>query len=317
MKNIKKLFVVLMALLCLVMPISADEISNSENSYDTFVKSTNEPMMPLERNNLTLSSLNFDARKIWVDQVTKINEETYNQKIESIEENENYYIFSFAENKELVNKTVTINGENYVNVQIDKILYLKPESRLMDSYNSSINRVAAGSTKIVEYYAWSDGYLKYKDRSGILKSIADLAIGYVPTKSKLVSWVLGQAFGYLYDTFKDSTYVKAETYNKYYFRNKVGCVYHNVSGWVPTAQVGERRSFGWSWGSYKNKDGEPMILEKGPVKNANYSKNPTNYDSREKKPHYDDNAWIMNKAKEAQSTGGYWDCFGIAYTPAN
>lgn len=216
---------------------------------------------------------------------------------------------------------VVINGEEYKNVQIDRILYLKPESTILSQSEISPSSTIIsdpggtnGSTKIVEYYGWSNGYVRYSGKTGIFKSVINLWIAYVPTATKLGSWILGEALGSLYNSFEKNKTITAESYNKYYYKNKAGCVYSKASkGWLPIAYVGERRSFGWAWGTYKNAYGEP-IIKKAKTKNSNNSKNPTNYDSREKKAHYDDNSWIIKKAIETQNKGGYWDCFGLATT---
>lgn len=321
MKKLFSIFVTLLIILTAisVSPVFADESNDSAD--DPIIVATNEPLMPFIQE-ITPFSLNNKysvgySREVWVEEVIKINEEAYNQIIVSVEENDNYYIFNFKSNPELENKVVVIDGEEYVNVQVDRIIYTKPEYSLKISSGISLNALirdtgSGGTTKIVEYYGWSSGYQKYQSKSGKFGSILNLLIGYVPTKSVIVSWVLSEALGSVYKTLTSGTYVTAETYNKYYYRNKVGCVYNSIiNQWLPVAHVGERRSFGWSWGTYINAYGEP-IIKKGTVKNANNSKNPTNYDSREKKAHYDDNTWIINKAIETQYTGGYWDCFGIA-----
>lgn len=318
MKNFLKAFIII-AMVFMVFP--ANVFAEDLNNDTQIVKTTNEPLMPSDEEMAPFSlNNNKSAREIWVDEVVRINEEAYGQSIANVEEDDNYYIFNFEPNPELEDKVVIIGGEEYVNVQIDRILYVKPESSINRSFEMSPSAIipdlggSGGTTKIVEYYGWSNGYQKYQGKSGNFGSILNLLIGYVPTKSVLVSWILSEALGSIYNSLTSSTYVTAESYNKYYYRNKAGCVYSTTAkGWLPIAHVGERRSFGWSWGTYKNSSGEP-ILKKGTVKNANNSKNPTNQDSREKKPHYDDNTWIMNKAKETQNTGGYWDCFGIVTT---
>ena len=301
--------------------VCAEELSEEDQYNPSIVKVTNEPTMPL-RDEILLYSTGetVSKRDEWIKEVIEINESAYNQTITDVEENDDYYIFNFEPNPDLEDKIIMADGEEYINVQIDRILYVKPESAINNSDISPNSSVipdvggTAGSTKIVEYYGWSNGYKKYDEKSGLLGSIFDLLIGFVPTESVTVSWLLSLVFGSFVDTLTSNQFVKAESYNKYYYRNKAGCVYNTtLQGWLPIAHVGERRSFGWAWGTYKNSYGEP-ILKKASIKNANNSKNPTNYDSREKKNHYDDYSWIINKAKETQNTGGYWDCFAIVTT---
>lgn len=293
----KKLITLLCCVTTIICFFCTTISAEQERDYNV-VKITHEPEMPKKEDE------NY-KRSDWIEKVKEINESTYDQKISNVLEDEDYIIFEFEMNEESKYKKVVIDNIEYVNVQIDKIMYLKPESRLYVTSSKST------STKIVEYYGWSSGYSLYKKKSGQFGSIINLLIGYIPTQSVFVSWVLSEAVGDLYDSIVDSASVEAKTFNKYYYRNRCGCVYNSIaSAWLPIAQVGERRTFGLCFGSVPNEYGEPIPVY-GPETNANNSTNPTNYHGREKKSHYDDTSWIINKAIETQSTGGYADIYGI------
>ena len=51
--------------------------------------------------------------------------------------------------------------------------------------------------------------------------------------------------------------------------------------------------------------------------NSNNSSNPTDYTNREKKAHYDDTLWILDKAAELNGQEEYMDVYGYAFTPVN
>lgn len=295
MKNlIKLLFCLTIIVNCLCFTINAE----TKKDKTDIVKITYEPEMPTKDNKLT-------RRSDWIKKVKEINESTYNQKIINIIEDDNYIIFEFEMNIESKNEIVYYDGVGYTSIQIDRVLYLKPESIIFKISSKSV------STKIVEYYGWNSDYSVYKTKSGQFGSIINLLIGYVPTQSVLVSWVLSEAVGSLYNSIVSTASVKAQTLNKYYYRNRCGCVYNSiVQGWLPVAQVGERRSFGWCYGWIPDEYGQPR-LNIGPETLANNPTNPTNYHGREKKAHYDDDSWIINKAIETQNTGGYVDIYGI------
>ena len=103
--------------------------------------------------------------------------------------------------------------------------YLKPEATMSDdnvvSPSASVpSDPGEGTTKkIIEYYGWSSGYKAYDKEAGVYKSIYNLAISLVPTKSVLVSWVVGEAMGSAFDIITNNVFVTAQTLNKYYYRN--------------------------------------------------------------------------------------------------
>lgn len=289
----------------------------NENEFSRITNNTTEPMMPMLENSHGIRTLSENditqLRKEWVEEVITVTEKAYNQSVSDVFETDEYYIFEYDENEKLKNQIVEIDNVEYENVQIDRILYLKPEKADTKSIVPD-DGIGGSSFKIIEYYGWSSGYQHVAKKSGKYSSIANLAMSYLPIKSALVSWVLGEAVGSLISSVSNSANVTAETLNKYYYRNKAGSIYQSSTKvWAPIAFVGERRTFGWCWGTIPGSNGEPL-LKYGKETIANNSKDPTNYHCREKKAHYDDNTWIKNKAYETRNTGGYYDCFAIATT---
>lgn len=314
----KKLFCLLCSLLILVanQNVYANEQETTETNMESFLI-TDEPAMPSLDSNvyqINSNSSTINQRGEWIEEVTSIQEETYNQKVINVTEDSDYIIFEFETNED---NTINDFDENYneiTGVQILRVSYLKPESTL--SNNNTISPYASvptdpesgSSTKIVEYYGWSSGYTTYDKEAGLYKSIYNLAISLVPTKSVLVSWVISEAMGSAFDIVTNNVYITAQTLNKYYYRNKAGCAYMN-GAWLPIVLIGQRRAFGWEWATMNNSDGEPIVY-KNAVTNANNSKNPTNYDgSIEYKSHYNDDEWILNKVTATKNSGGYSDVF--------
>ncbi|MGN1344144.1 MAG: hypothetical protein ACI4U3_06150 [Traorella sp.] len=322
----KKLFYIclMLSLICSTQSVKASNEQTIMDTSNSFLI-TNEPAMPILQNNAyqvnSISTLN--QREQWIETVTTIQEEAYNQKVKNVSENNNYIIFEFETNDNITSSNNIFESDEeitFTEIQILNVYYLKPESSInqnLQNYNSGIttNSVVpsdpggGSTTKIIEYYGWSDGYVTYGKKSGILKSIMSLAIGYVPTKSVLVSWALGEAMGAAYDSLANNASVTSEIKNKYYYRNKAGCVYM-ANQWVPIAFVGQRRSFAWEWATAPNSYGEP-ILYKNESHNSTNSKDGSGYDAIEYKAHYNDNTWIINKALETKNNGGYYDCFAV------
>lgn len=59
--------------------------------------------------------------------------------------------------------------------------------------------------------------------------------------------------------------------------------------------------------------GQPSVKQNGP-KDTDNKYSPTDYDSIEKKAHFDD-AWIKQKAINVHQIGDYYDCFAEITTP--
>ena len=312
-KSIILAFTMILSMLTQNTAINANEKTDTSDINELLT--TIEPSMPVlnTREYQLNSASTLNQRSEWIDQVTLIQEEKYNQNVINVTENEDYIIFEFETNENVVSS----KDNESIDIQIIQVSYLKPESNINNELVNENNKLSllnesrsTYSTKIVEYYGWTNGYELYKTKSGIYSSIMNLFIQFVPTELQLVSWVVEEACGIISDEITANTYVEAQTQNKYYFRNKAGCVQFGTT-WAPIAYVGQRRSFGWCWATKTNEHGEP-ILYKNEVKDANNSKNPTNYDGDiEYRPHYNDNTWILQKAIETCEESGYVDVYGM------
>lgn len=305
----KKFFIMFLAVLlgstAINFSVSASEEKIQSDGVVTTEKSIPEIRTRNIKQNETLSS---PERKEWLNETIKINENAYNQKVSSIEETYNEIIINFhVDDFVLKDQELDSNDITCTEMQVKSVEYTKPESEETNS------REVLYPTKIITYVGWSDGYYTMGSKSGILSSIVNAIIAFTPISSKTVSWIIGEATGYAISSLDNGKTSKAESKNKYFYMNKVGCV--NISNrWYQIAYVGSRRSFAWSWATVYTKGGQPIIKQNGP-KDGNSDTNPNNYDSLEVKPHYYENAWIRQKAIDAHQTGGYFDCFAAVSTP--
>ncbi len=231
-------------------------------------------------------------RSLWANLVIQESEEFYGQTIKSVYETDDYYVFEFYPKNYGAEPKNIPDSSGIISVQ-----YLKLESvtgREIKNYNT---RYENYDTKIITYYGWSNGYVNYKSKTKQFIDFAGIVIGFVPTSSRYASTLQLLAFGgTLYNSIADSVPVTTQTLYQSYYQNKVGSVY--ISGlWQNTAYVGSRRCFGWSWSCYTMASGmasDPYFTSQT---TPNSESNPTNYDGNiEKKSHFDDNTWIMNKA---------------------
>lgn len=331
----KKLLTYALAILMLVpmfgTTVDAKELNESGNKESIYL--TYEPSMP-DLSSVTtrgsyqqkLEALN-EKRTQWLNSVIAYNENLYDQKVLNVEENSDKYVLYFEVKAEPDCESVVHDYELSGIEELDedrwgvsRIEYVKPESYLASSMAES-NR---GSTVTVDgvtydykftyYYAWSNGYYKVQKKSftSYLAIAVDAVIAYTTDGANvLVSWVIAQAAGSLFNTIDQNKAITAETYNKYYYENKVCSIKATgTTMWYPTCQIGRRLDFGWSWSTAKKKTtGEPIVL-KGVAKNGNGTP-PTNYDSQAKKSHYNDDIWMAKKAIETMHTGGYVDIYAI------
>ena len=320
-----------------ICPVSADE-DKTELEYDSYL-TTDEPAMPfISENPNSINSLQESAeltkkREIWLEQVIDYNEEHYGQLVTTVEEDKEKYTLYF-EPKEEPNCESIIHDYNLDGIEeidqdkwgVSKIEYIKPEASLIETVpasaqlNSTI--VVDGTTydyKFTYYYAWSDGYYEVasKSYSSYIAIAADALMNFtIDLNSELVKWVISQAMGAAFNQMDQSKPVKAKTYNKFYYENKVCSVKRTgTSMWYPTCQIGRRCAFGWCWTTVTKSTGEPLIKYNAP-KNANAIP-PTNYDSQAKKSYFDNNTWMAKKAIEKMTTGGYVDVYAICTTPRN
>lgn len=307
--------------------VSAQESPETNGQLSIDLETNELPIPTIEERNMRYIQIPYllnseeslnSLREQWIEQTIRINEEHFEQKSNTWYETEDYYIIEF-EPKQIITENKELDRESLetTEVSVMSIEYLKPESSLnKHSDKLALQGVAAQSTlptKIISYYAWSNGYYTVGSKSGnTFASIANLALAYTPIKSKLVSWIVGEAVGSLFNSFDQSKPVQAEAHNKYFYLNKAGSVY-KANTWLPVAHVGSRRAFAWSWATVRTSQGEPIVRQNGP-KNGNGLLPPTNYDSIEYKTNFNSNTWIINKALETHNIGGYWDCYAIAYT---
>ncbi len=329
----KKIIIMLLSLITVFTVISvslyADESEKNKMLY------TYEPSMPILSND-SKSDLNYRVsvlqkeREAWLNQVIKYNENLYGQSVSHYTEDSDKYTLYFEPKKEERKETIVYEYQLSKVEEIDqnkwgvsRIEYVKPESKLALSVMNDENTrsfIINGVTydyKFTYYYAWSSGYYRIEKKS--FSSYASIAasqlIKYTIDKlMEKVHWVIQLAAGTLFDSIELNLPIVAETYNKYFYENKVCSVKKQGSStWFPTCQIGRRLSFGWCWSTARLKTtGEPTIL-KGPVKNGNGIP-PTNYDSQAKKPYFDNNEWMIRKDVETMSTGGYADVYAICIT---
>jgi hypothetical protein len=285
--------------------IKADTTYNEKsNLINSPVVITKENPMPDERN-ITELEVFKEEMDSWIDSVIRINETAYNQKVNRWYEDENFVTLEFSENETRFQNTVNESDQDDVTeFQIHKIEYLKP--------NATIAKTTY-ATKIIYYYAWSTGYYLMDRKSGTsFIAIANLLMTYTNTSSKLVSWVISEATGIAFNQIDQSRPITAETKNKYFYLNKTGAVY--ISGvWLPRVYIGSRRAFAWSWTLSYSKYGEPLVHENGPKNGIGMP--PSNYDSIEKKNHYDDETWILNETQLRAFSYAYVDVYYQSTTP--
>lgn len=297
---------------------------------------TNEPAMPTALSAVggaqtqNVGNSLAAQREIWLDQIVEYNENHYDQAVSTIvEDNEKYTLFfepKQIDDNQFTTYDYALTGIEEIDASkwgVSRIEYLKPEaiSLSMGSTNIRPNStiVVNGTTydyKFTYYYAWSNGYYKIQSKniaSYLAAAAANLTLSYTPDGlSKLATWIIGQAVGDMFSAFDQSLPVTAETHCKYYYENKVCSVKPTgTSYWYPTCQIGRRLSFGWSWSTVRLKaTGEPTLYIEQNPKDGNGTP-PTNYDSQAKKSNFDNNTWMINKAIETMTTGGYANVFAI------
>lgn len=299
MRNFKTFLVCVLIIAFNGSGIKAYSLDNMDSTFvNSPVIATNEK--PIPDRILYKDSTTFNVAKIeWVNSAIEVNEMAYGQKVIKWYEDENFITFEFDDNGSKVQNRENETGMNDISeFQVYKIEYLKPGSTLaMTTY----------STKIVYYYTWSDGFYTIDSKSGVsFASIANVLMLYTKFTSKLVSWVVGEATGVLFAQIDQSRPVTAETKNKYFYLNKTGAVY--IAGvWLPRVYIGSKRAFAWSWTLAFSEYGEPLVLQNGP--NNGIGMPPWNYDSIEKKNHYDDETWILNETQLRAFSYAYVDVF--------
>lgn len=302
-------------------PLNVHAIQSNGNGP---IRSTNEGVMPsfdftalgVAGEYSINAEKNHRTRAVWLQNAINTNEVAYGQKVNSVSEDQDYIVLYF-DYKTIKNsdKVFTEDNIEYTDIVVDKILYLKPESSL-SSEQTDTNSLAATAipTKIVEYYSWTNGYVKLATKNVYFSDLLDILILLTPIDytytMNIVLWAAAGFISYL-ETYPEL--IKTETYNKYYYRNRCGQI-QRAGYWTSVVYVGERRSFPWSWASFNDVYGQPILSKEPNPLNGIPSSNPTNFVSQEKKAHYNDDAWILNKVLQYQYIGGYYDAYGQAYT---
>ena len=305
--NKKRVLVCLV--MCFVFLFNVAAVPATVNS-DDYCGVTTEPTMPAlpETSRMSVNQTStLEVRSQWLNEVVAVQEAAYGQKVIEITEDENYITLMF-EAKDIIVTDSDTSEPIYSDIVIESVAYLKPEARNKVLLSKGTTR--ALEAKLITYWGWS-GWHEYAEKSCLKGVAVNIFMEFVPEVSRSVDFVVSTALGAFFDTLDDAATVIGESRAKYYYRNKAGAVYNN-GYWQPTAYVGERRCFGWSWGGYRLPGGEPVDNEAGPCPVANETSNPTNYDSRQIKPHYWDDAWIIQKAIDTFYSGGYWDAYGVA-----
>ena len=326
-KILTNLLAIIMVVCSFSVPISADEVEE-ETSFPVTV----EPSMPrvdssnINQQSQTVNNELRSQRMQWLAEVVEYNEYLYEQTVENVvEDNEKYTLYFEPKDIESVTTVYDYELEGVEEIELEKwgvckIEYIKPEAiseeigPVGDELNSSITIDGTSyEYKFTYYYAWSSGYYKIAKTSwtSYLSIGASVVMSFTNIKNILVKTVISRALSTVFSAMDQSKPITAETYNKYFYMNKVCSVKPaSASMWYPTCQIGLRDAFGWCWSTYQKSTGEPIVAKEPNPKNANATP-PTNYDSQEKKSHYDDGLWMARKAVEKMTTGGYTDVYAI------
>lgn len=298
----KKTLICLLVFLLVIsnlMTVSAEENNESNSTIIScnLPVSHEKPLPQYANNEIQKSNLAVEKMKSERDEWKKATkdelERAYSQKISSIYENDNYIIFEFYPKESVKKDEYSVNDKGIISVE-----YLKLEGEIGEKLINAKSTTSL-DTKIITYYGWSNGYENYVKKTKNLIDFVGFAIGFVPTLSKVASALQILAFGNsLYQSLDDSTPITTQTLYQSYYQNKVGSVYF-ANTWNNTVYVGSRRCFGCSWSCILYDSGMASNPYWTSKKTPNSQSNPTNYDgSIEKKTHFDDNNWIIQKALE-------------------
>lgn len=289
MKRGLSFVLVLVTMFSLAVPAFAAEVHGAttviggEEPRTIYDVPTNENAMPSVSVNMyqTNSTQSSNPRAEWINDTTEVLEEAYNQEVVSVTEDDNYITFHYAYDEDKLEEG-----------QLSVTKYLKPESALATSANVA--------TKLNYAWGWDRDYYYSNDK----KSAANFQYAVSTMLTLFADTVFEYSLGSLLSMAVDllginADYAKAVTAEntvKFYYCNKIGYVQDTVFGyWLPYAYVGERRAFNRVQVVYYDYAGQPRTGN--PIEQYGYpSNNPTNYAKREKKAHYDDDSWIINRA---------------------
>lgn len=286
----------------LVTPAFASDNLSTAEVNDCVQRFSTEQPMPMMPDETSLQSYIAGketssaslARATWKENTANYLENFYSQDIVRVKENENYITFWFDGHDNTVNSLSLLEEEpQSVAGQIMKVEYLKPES----SYSSS-----AMSTKIEYWWGWSDGLVRLDSSSsaGTAFNVAStVALTCLSGKTKTLLSIVLSAFqlntSEFISRYGSTRPVKGETYANYYYQNKIAYAYVYGS-WLPGCEIGSRRGFNGSLAGYKTNAGQWIMNKWNQPKVGSPENNPTNYDSIEKKKHFNDNQWMINQA---------------------
>lgn len=315
-----KLITIGTMLLSTIFVVSAEDSLINENkafqNEEEFVSSLNflnteEPEMPIidsKYENYNRYTTRLSTRKQWIEEVTEILEAATEQRVIAVFEDNEHIVFKFEEPIIFIEDKILDEGSNEVTKPIvSQISYLKPEAKENILTSTTISPQAL-ETRIVEINNWSGGYYEVGNKTGLISTLINAIITYTPNLTKTVGFILGEISSGLIAAINESQPITAKVYNKYYYKNKVGQVYQNGI-WMSCVYVGSRFTWIKSWATYiKKGTGEPIAVDY--VNNANSTN--SNYNSAEYKAHYNDDAWIRNRAIQATdpSSGLYLDYYG-------
>lgn len=341
MKRLTCIVIAFYMLFSLVSPAYALPTKEAFDPEDQVVRkfdfedlcSTESPMPTISNGRESTATSNSDtlympSRQTWVKETTTYLESLYNQNVCNIQETTDYIVFWFDSDVELNDysqsplsnnsSTVVAEGESRgVEGYVLKVMYLKPESTLTES---SFN------TKIVYMWGWSDGLIQldasplagtaFNVSSTVLLSI--LAYSVTPLQSIVLS-AFQMTVSEFISMYGASRPVRGVTYANYYYQNKIAYAY--VQGmWLPGCEIGSRRGFNGSLAGYKTNAGQWIMNKWNQPRVGQPENNPTNYESIEKKNHFDDNAWMMNYAityYTVYDTDEYIDIYENVYNTLN
>ncbi len=310
MKKVLTVLLVFVICMCSVnLYVKAEENESTTNYF-----MTDEPSMPEVSS--TSRMRNSYSRSQWVNDVIEYNEEYYSQEVINWYETDDSYVFEFGPRN--VASVISADSESNedILVGIHKIEYIKPESDLTLTVNSTTY-----VDKFTYYYGFSGSYVsidsKYKTTYQVFKT---LTIKIASTISKSAGTLMEIITGVAEATFDAARPASIQTYNQYMYYNKVCSVKPSTgTTWFPTCQIGKRYAFTkeihsvYYSNGYLDEDTTYTYEWDGysvPAKAGQYAEVLT-------KSHYDDGRWMIQKAIETINTGGYVDVYGLAPNPAN
>lgn len=287
---------------------------------------TSETAMPqiAQPYSLSKETITSPSRAQWVEDTAKYLENVYDQPFSHTEESEDFITFYFDTQESAETNQLSISAEDlsdkevyddqeipYYDDQVYMVQYVKPESALAST---------TYSTKFVYYWGWAEKYqlLDSSPSAGTIFNISSSVLlmalaGAVTPLQSVILTAFQMTTSEFISAYGSYVSVLGKTYANYYFMNKYAYVLVNGT-WLPGCVVGSRRGFNYCSGGYITSGGQTVWTEiTGKV--GYPDNNPTNYDTLDKKPHYDDNTWLINKAIEyytVYDTSLYSDIYGTA-----